>query len=284
MEITFWGVRGCIPSPGPEYNRYGGNTPCVAVTTDGGHLIILDAGTGIIGLGQQLMKREFASGQGKATLLLTHAHWDHIQGFPFCPPVYIPGNRFTIYGASGSSNILEGSLEGQMNPHFSPVQSLRNLGAQIDFCEASTDKPTTIFDAEISACFNPHGHISALAFRIDANGKSVVYAPDTGYSSDGPSAEIKRLYNNVDLLIHDTTYTPEDYRERKSRGYCSIDVAARVAAESRVRTLAMFHYDQDYSDNDVDALRSRCRGFLDSHQHGKSVKLIAAAEGLTLAL
>src|SRR5262249_52852287 len=98
MEITFWGVRGSIPAPGPETNRYGGNTSCVSVRSASGELIILDSGTGIVNLGKKMMGGEFGKGQGKATILLSHAHWDHIQGFPFFAPVLVSGNHFHIYG------------------------------------------------------------------------------------------------------------------------------------------------------------------------------------------
>src|SRR5512147_584851 len=113
MEITFWGVRGSFPAPGPETNRYGGNTSCIEVRTKKGKLILLDAGTGIAPLGRALMKTEEAHGHLDAALLLTHAHWDHIQGFPFFPPIYVAGNKFAIYGPSRSSGRLESVLEGQ---------------------------------------------------------------------------------------------------------------------------------------------------------------------------
>src|SRR5437879_454891 len=132
MDVTFWGVRGSIPAPGPETNRYGGNTSCVAIRTGRGELIILDAGTGIVSLGKQLLAESFGKGQGEATILLSHAHWDHIQGFPFFAPVLVPGNRFQVYGPSRSSGMLDGILEGQMNPHFSPLYTLKNMGASLE--------------------------------------------------------------------------------------------------------------------------------------------------------
>src|SRR5262249_6407000 len=132
MEVVFWGVRGSVPAPGPETNRYGGNTSCVELRTAGGDLVILDAGTGIIPLGRKLMAGEHGRGAGEAAVFLSHAHWDHIQGFPFFGPVFVPGNRVTIYGPGRSSPMLEGILEGQMNPHYSPLHTMRNLGAAID--------------------------------------------------------------------------------------------------------------------------------------------------------
>ena len=129
MKIRFWVVRGSIPAPGPDTNRYGGNTSCVSVTTATGHLIILDMGTGLMHLGNHLLASEFGKGRGAATILLSHAHWDHIQGLGFFAPVFIPGNKFELRGHGRSSSMLEGILEGQMNPNFSPLYTLKNLGA-----------------------------------------------------------------------------------------------------------------------------------------------------------
>jgi len=284
MEITFWGVRGSIPSPGPEFNRYGGNTPCVSVRTKRGSLVILDAGTGITVLGRSLMGSEFGNGAGQATLLLTHAHWDHIQGFPFFAPVFIPGNTFTIYGSSESPTMVEGILEGQMDPHFSPVHSLRNLGARIEVLAAQDGVSFDVGDLHITGRINPHGRYSALAYRLEEGDRSLVYAPDAGYPDGAPAPAVQEMYRGASILIHDCTYTPEDQDARRSRGQSSIADAARIAASCSVTTLVMFHYDQDYTDDQVDALRDRCRAILDAEPGGKDIKLVAAAEGLTLEL
>jgi phosphoribosyl 1,2-cyclic phosphodiesterase len=284
MELTFWGVRGSIPAPGAEFNRYGGNTACLSLRTASGRHVFLDAGTGIVVLGRALMQREFGKGAGQATILLTHAHWDHIQGFPFFAPVYVPGNRLTIYGPSESPAMVEGILEGQMNPHFSPVQSLKNLGAEIEIRAALEGQRLEIDGLTVVGRANPHGRYSALAYRLDEpGGASVVYAPDAGYASGAPAPEVEELYRGARFLIHDTTYTPEDQAARLARGQSSIADAARVAARARVGTLVMFHYDQDYTDLQVDALERRCRALLDDEPGGKEVGLIAAREGLTLS-
>src|SRR5687768_12120087 len=106
MEVTFWGVRGSIPSPGPSTVRYGGNTSCVSVKLDDGSLVILDCGTGARNLGLSLMAGDFGQGRGRATMLLSHAHWDHIQGFPFFVPFYVGGNVFTVYGGANTPDLL----------------------------------------------------------------------------------------------------------------------------------------------------------------------------------
>ena len=282
MEVTFWGVRGSIPSPGREFNRYGGNTSCVSIRTSNGTLVILDAGTGVTVLGRKLMQAEFGHGGGEATILLTHAHWDHIQGFPFFAPVFVPGNRFSIFGPSQSPAMLEGILEGQMDPHFSPVHSLRNLGANIRVEAAQDGARLAIGELEVTARFNPHGAYTALAYRIEEGERALVYAPDAGYPLGGPSLEVQQLYRGATFLIHDCTYTPEDLGERRARGHSSIADAARVASLCRVEALVMFHYDQDYTDDQVDGLRDRCRKLLDQQPGGKGMALVAAQEGLTL--
>jgi phosphoribosyl 1,2-cyclic phosphodiesterase len=283
MEITFWGVRGSFPAPGPETNRYGGNTACVEVRTKKGSLIVLDAGTGIAQLGRALMQRDEAHGHLDAALLLTHAHWDHIQGFAFFPPIFVSGNRFAIYGPSRSSGRLESVLEGQMNPHFSPIHSLKNLGSAIEIHAVHEGQGFEVAGLEVSVCLNPHGTTKAMAYRFEEGGRSFVYAPDAGYSSAGPPQKSLELYQGAHVLVHDCTYTPEDRAQRLERGYSSFADAADAALRAQVKHLVMFHYDQDYTDEDVDEMLARCRALLDEHG-GKKIKLTAAAEGATLAV
>ena len=283
MKVKFWGVRGSIPAPGPETNRYGGNTACVSVRTAADALIIIDMGTGVVNLGHALMPAEFGKGQGRAAVLLSHAHWDHIQGFPFFPPVFVPGNRFSIYGAARSPSLLEGILEGQMNPHFSPIHTLENLGATIEFGALPPGEPVEVCGVTVRARPNPHGTTEALAFRLEEAGRALVYASDVGYPAGGPSPEVLELYRGADLLIHDTTYTPEDRQTRIERGFSSYADAAAAAVAAEVGRLVMFHYDQDYGDERVDALRDACRAELD-RLGGRDIELIAAAEGLELTV
>jgi phosphoribosyl 1,2-cyclic phosphodiesterase len=298
VEVTFWGVRGSIPAPGPETNRYGGNTSCVSVRTAAGKLIIIDMGTGAVNLGRSLLPTEFGAGRGEATVLLSHMHWDHIQGFPFFPPIFVPGNRFNVYGAARSSSMLEGILEGQMNPHFSPIYTLKNLGASIsilavpveeprlrDLSSTTTRKraPFVVDGILIRALPNPHGTTSALAYRLQEDGRSFVYASDAGYPPEGPSKAMLDLYRDADVLVHDCTYSPEDRAQRMSRGFSSYVEAADAAVRARVKHLVMFHYDQDYADDFVDELATRCREALDA-RGGRDCKLTAAREGMTITL
>jgi phosphoribosyl 1,2-cyclic phosphodiesterase len=281
VQVTFWGVRGSIPAPGPETNRYGGNTSCVTVRTKAGALIILDCGTGAVPLGRSLLADTFGKGQGQATMLLSHTHWDHIQGFAFFAPIFVPGNKFAIYGNARSSAMLEGILEGQMNPHFSPIQTLKNLGATIDISAAPTDRAFDAAGVKVRALANPHGAHTALAFRIEDGDRTLVYASDAGYPDGGVPESTIDFYRGADLLIHDATFSPEHRAQRRSRGLSSYADAAEAAARAGVKHLAMFHYDQDYADDAVDEMQQRCRGALD--QAGASAcKLTASAEGTTL--
>jgi phosphoribosyl 1,2-cyclic phosphodiesterase len=283
MRVTFYGVRGSIPAPGPETNRYGGNTSCVAVKTRQDELIIIDMGTGLTTLGAELLSGPFGKGEGEATILLSHSHWDHIQGFPFFPPVFIPGNRFVLHGNAKSASMLEGILEGQMNPHFSPIYTIKNLGAAIEFRAVALGEYFEVGSLRVRARLNPHGGTTALAFRLEEGDRSFVYASDVCYPRSGPSQEIIDLYRGADVLLHDSTYTPEDQEPRRNRGFSSYVDAAAVAVAAEVKHLVMFHYDQDYSDEMVDGLRESCRAELD-RLGGQSIGLTAAAEGTSIEL
>jgi phosphoribosyl 1,2-cyclic phosphodiesterase len=283
VEISFWGVRGSIPAPGPATVRYGGNTSCVSVRPRGGGLIVLDCGTGARNLGMALMEREFGKGRGEASILLSHAHWDHIQGFPFFVPLYQPGNRFHIFGGAKSSAMLEGILEGQMAPQYFPVQTLKNMGASIDIVAIPEDEAIDVASCRVRARTNPHGRTRALAFRIEDGAHVVVYASDAGYGAGGPPPASIELYRGADVLIHDSTYTPEDGRRYAARGFSSVEDAVTAAIGAQVKRLVLFHYDQDYSDAEVDALCARGRRLLDE-RGGRDIQLSGATEGSTLTL
>ncbi len=302
MRVRFWGVRGSIPAPGPETNRYGGNTSCVSIRLAGnpagaaavdeggdeggdeaGELIVLDMGTGVMKLGEQLMSGDFGRGQGVASLLLSHAHWDHIQGFGFFAPIFVPGNQFTLYGHASSPARLEGILEGQMNAHYSPIHTVKNLGASVLFESVTPGQPFQVGAASVRALPNPHGTTTALAFRVEHGGRSLVYASDVGYPPDGPSEDMLDLYRGADVLIHDCTYTPADRAARMARGFSSYADAAAAAVAAQVDHLVMFHYDQDYGDDKVDQLHSDCRDELD-RLGGRHIALTAAREGLELSV
>jgi phosphoribosyl 1,2-cyclic phosphodiesterase len=278
MKIRFWGVRGSIPAPGPETNRYGGNTSCVSVRTSGGGLLIIDMGTGLMHLGNALMTEAFGNGTGRAAILLSHTHWDHIQGLGFFPPVFVTGNSFTVWGPGGSPELLEEILEGQMDPNFSPLQTLKNFSAMFDVRAAELGKPFTAEGVTVTAREHPHGATTALSFRIEDAGRTFVYASDVGYPESGPTDDAIAHYKGAHVLLHDTTYRPEDQATRRNRGFSSYEDAVTAAIRAKVGRLVTFHYDQDYSDDDVDAIVASCRKLLDS-KGGKKIGLVPAREG-----
>jgi phosphoribosyl 1,2-cyclic phosphodiesterase len=283
MEITFYGVRGSIAAPGPGTVRYGGNTSCVLVRLSNGEIIILDCGTGARNLGIALLAGEFGRGQGRASFLLSHAHWDHIQGFPFFGPFYTPGNQFTVYGGAQTPVLLEEVLERQMAAQYFPVQTIKNLNARIELKAAPTGESFPVGRAVVRAHANPHGLTRALAFRIEEGNQVLVYASDAGYGPEGPSPEALALYANADLLIHDASFSPEDRAAYPDRGLCSSEEAIDTALRARARRLALFHYDQDYSDRDIDQLLDIGRRQVQGRP-GSDLQLVAAAEGLVLRL
>ena len=284
MNIRFWGVRGSIPAPGPDTIRYGGNTACVSVTTPDGGLVIIDMGTGLMHLGNALMGGAFGRGEGKAAILLSHTHWDHIQGLGFFAPVFIPGNRFSLFGPGGSPQVLEDILEGQMDPNFSPLQTLKNLSATFDVRAMPCGPSVETQGITITAREHPHGATTALAFRLEHGGRSFVYASDVGQPDEGapPSPEAIAFFRGADVLLHDTTYRPDDQASRRNRGFSTYEDAAAVAAAAGVGRLVTFHYDQDYSDVDVDQLVAATRAHLASL--GAEIEVVPAREGDELSV
>ena len=275
MRLTFWGVRGSIPAPGPETNRYGGNTSCVSITTASGALVIIDMGTGLMHLGNTLMGGAFGKGQGKATILLLHTHWDHIQGLGFFPPVFVGGNQFKVWGPGGSSKVLEDILEGQMDPNFSPLQTLKNFSARFDVAAVVCGTPFSAEDLTITAREHAHGATTALSFRIEEAGRVFVYASDVGYPETGPTREAIEHYRAADVLLHDSTYRPEDQATRRNRGFSSYEEACAAALAAQAKRLVTFHYDQDYTDDDVDQIVAACKAALEPH----GIAVVPAREG-----
>lgn len=281
MKVRFWGVRGSIPAPGPDTIRYGGNTACVSVHADAGGLVIIDMGTGLMHLGNHLLAGAFGKGAGEAAILLSHTHWDHIQGLGFFTPVFVAGNSFTVWGPGGSSSVLEEILEGQMDPNFSPLQTLKNFSARFEVKAAPVDTPFSAGGLAVTARSHAHGSTTALAFRITepATGRSFVYASDVGQpEATGPDPAAVAFYHGADVLLHDATYRPADQLTRRNRGFSSYEDAADAAIAAGVGRLVTFHYDQDYSDDDVDELVAGCRATLDA-RGGADIGLVPAREG-----
>lgn len=274
MKVKFYGVRGSIASPGKDTVKYGGNTSCTNISGKKSELI-LDAGTGIRSLGNDLMKR-LPQNQIEAHLFLSHTHWDHIQGFPFFIPAYIPGNNIHIYGAKKVDNTLEETLAGQMLYQYFPI-SLKQMGAKINFYDINEEQTQTIHEFRVTGVKLNHPFPGVFAYRIDGkDGNSVVYATDTEHY-DCPDKRLLKLAEKADALIYDAQYTPEEYKTKQSWGHSTGQKGVETAKESKVKKLILCHHDPSHTDKDIDDILESCRKIA-----GKDLEVIAAYEGLEL--
>ncbi len=299
MTLTFWGVRGSIPTPGKHTVRYGGNTPSLELRLDGDRLIILDAGTGIRNFGDDLIN----NGESvNAYLLISHPHWDHIQGFPFFKPAFIPGNELTIIGTDRPEKSLSEIIAEQMNRIYFPVQ-LHDLKAKINFIPIKEEGELKIYDATAKMIFVNHPGFT-VGYRLEYKGKTLVYISDnepfdraaaeslTNFevkvkekflaASGDPNQRIFDFCHSADVLIHDTTYTPEEYIDRVGWGHSDYLFTLRVAAEANVKRLFLFHHDQNHSDDKVDDIVKKCKKEIKSR--GYKFECEAAIENTTITI
>lgn len=287
LRVQFWGTRGSIPSPGPKTVRYGGNTPCVEVRTTDGWLIILDAGTGMRELGRSLLSR--ANGAPiKGDIFLTHAHWDHIQGIPFFGPIFQRGNHFTIWGSHTLETSIDRIVRDQMNPVVFPV-TFEELDATIDF-SAITDGKTERrqgFEVQAYPVRHPGG---ALGYRFTetADGSpSMVYISDNELGSGGKyetpvgwRSKLVDFVKGAKVLVHDTTYTADEYDHYRGWGHSTYEDALALAIEGGVEQLVLFHHKPERSDEELDERVEECRAIV--KKRGVRLEIEAAAEGMTL--
>ena len=288
MRIRFWGTRGSIPKPGPATVRYGGNTACVEVRAEG-TLIVLDCGTGAHELGQQIVAANPEPMRGR--LLITHTHWDHIQGFPFFAPLFVRGSEWDVYAPRQMGRTLEEILGGQMHRTYFPVP-LGELAATIRYHEL-TEGVFELDDVRVTTRYLNHP-APALGYRLEANGVAVVYATDhephsRHHPADrGEAARVHRederhieFLSGADLVIHDATYTLEEYPDKLSWGHTPAEWAVDFAVAARARRLALFHHDPSRTDRGVDEVLARCRRRLPA---GGGPEVFAAAEGQYLVV
>jgi CheY-like chemotaxis protein/phosphoribosyl 1,2-cyclic phosphodiesterase len=299
MRIRFWGTRGSLAKPGPTTVRYGGNTSCVEVRTADGTLIILDCGTGAHGLGQVLATAEPQPVRGH--LLITHTHWDHIQGFPFFAPLFVPGNVWDIYAPydpGGRGRRLEETLAGQMEYAYFPV-NLEQLGATIHYHDL-VDGIVDLGDVQVTARYLNHPGLT-LGYRLQAGGAVVIYATDhephalpqlEASSASSAGSQILSVHREdqghieflraADLVIHDAQYTAAEYPQKVGWGHSPMEYAVDVALAAGVKRLALFHHDPTHDDDTLDRLVEACRRRV-AACHG-ALEVFAAAEGLVIEL
>ena len=265
LTIRFWGVRGSIASPGETTQRTGGNTPCVEGSC-GDDLVILDAGTGLRRLGDRMLRE----GRTDATLLLSHLHWDHIQGLPFFVPAYLPGHRLTLAGLRG----LRGALDAQMTPPCFPV-GLDAMRADLAFREVGAE-PLTVGALEVRAAkLNHPGGV--LGYRVTLGDRSVVYATDTEHYAV-PDPHLVALAKDADVLIYDAMYTEAEYPSRVGWGHSTWQAGVAVADAANVERLVLFHHDPARDDDAVDALErlaATARPGTLAAREGEAIRLLA---------
>lgn len=293
MKIRFWGTRGSIPSPGPSTVRYGGNTPCVEVRAEDGTLIIIDCGSGIRELGNALLALRKPV---KGSILLSHTHWDHIQGFPFFKPAFIPGNEFVMYGPEDTNHHIQKVLEGQMEHKYFPV-TLNMMGARIAFHELREGR-FNIGNATISVHYMNHTSLT-LGFRITEGDTVLCYCTDTEPHSlltepaDGDRTALRKFIHRsdsrfvefirgADLLIVDSQYTKEEYVSKKGWGHSSIDYAVLAALLGEVKRLCLFHHDPEHPDDLIDSFVTYSRSLIE--HYGTPLEVSAAQEGMEVHL
>lgn len=274
LSIRFWGVRGSCPSPGPETALVGGNTSCVEVVAGGTH-IALDAGTGLRRLGSALM-----GSPGKPTeltVLLSHVHWDHIQGLPFFAPIYVPGTKLVL-GCGATTTPLRDSLRRQMSAPNFPVD-WNDLPSSIEYRELRDGASLQVGDATVHIARANHPD-AVFAYRIEHAGHSVVYATDTEhYACVDP--RLLSLARDADVLVYDAQYLPEEYDgkagpSRVGWGHSTYEAGAALAHAARVSKLVLFHHDPSRADDAVAAIEERARSTFDD--------VVAAREGDTIDL
>ncbi|MFN2455526.1 MAG: response regulator [Pyrinomonadaceae bacterium] len=294
MHLRFWGTRGSIATPGPTTIHYGGNTSCVELTTGAGAKLIFDCGTGSRPLGAELVAT--ATGAITASLLLGHTHWDHIQGFPFFAPAFVPGSKIDVYAPEGGQHSLQDILAGQMEFAYFPVE-LKQLPATINYHDLA-EGTHTIGGAKIITQYLNHPAVT-LGYRIECDGAVVVYITDhepfaaTLWRSGAEPGQIDSILHegdrrhakfmaDADLVIHDAQYTPEEYGAKKNWGHSPFDYVVEMAAAAGVRRLALTHHDPGHNDAFLKELEENARAI--ARRCGSDLDVFCAYEGYTAVI
>lgn len=274
MKVKFYGTRGSISVSDQAFVGFGGNTSCIAVKSDNDRIAVFDAGTGIRQLGNDLIDEGFEQWDN-LFIVLSHTHWDHIQGFPFFKPAYDPRRRITlaIPGRCGDARTLKDIFADQMQNEFFPVP-LEKMGAHIRFWEPNIKEYRSPFGVTISAIQHPHPGC-AYTYRVSGDGKVLVYCTDVEHG-EGIDQGVVDISRNADLLIHDAQYTPEELPEKRGWGHSSWTQAVEVAERAGVKRLALFHHDPEHDDEFILEIEKKCRQ--------RFPNSFAAREGMEVAL
>ncbi len=279
MKLRFWGVRGSIPSPGPTTQKYGGNTACIEIRVgEEERLLIVDAGSGIRSLGNFMMASDLPKGPLRADIFLSHTHWDHIMGYPFFTPIYIPGSRLRVHGpVSFEDDPLEEVVGGQMKYRYFPI-NLGELASEVEYIRLKEDPGIDLGDGLRLITKVLNHPITALGYRFEYQGRSICTCYDTepfrnlfitdpsdpaydeAMAVEGEvvaveqNLAIEQFYAGADLLVCDAQYTEAEYVNRRNWGHTTIEYAIAAANRAGVKRLALFHHDPDRSDARLDEL------------------------------
>jgi len=288
VKIKFWGTRGSTPVPGENTLRYGGNTPCIEVRNND-IIVIIDAGTGIRELGNSLIK-EFKNKKIETHVLISHTHWDHIQGIPFFKPAFINGNKITFYGVRGIDIDFENIIKGQMDTTYFPVD-FSVFQSDIEFVEL-VDK-IKIAPFNISFLFLNHPGVT-VGFRLDTEKSSIAYVSDNEpyrgtmkekWDSSVPWIQFfeKKFIDfvkDVDLCISEGQYTKEEYKSKIGWGHSTMEFTLDIAYKANVKRLVFTHYDPDHNDDFIDFRLERIKELVLKNNFGFEVT--GAKEGMEI--
>jgi len=257
MTITFWGVRGSIPTPEPDKIRTGGHTTCVEVTLNDGTIIIFDAGTGIIPLGKKLVKQFSVDSLKPIYMFLSHTHWDHLYGFPFFALNFIKGAEIDVFGPIKNHKSLEEVILLEMDFDYCPIR-FTQLPSIINFIEIGEGRfefiPGVIL--EISKHLHPGG---AYSYRLEADGKVFVYNTDVEHYPSQLDDRVVHISRDADFMVHDAQYTSEEIERYIGWGHSTWEQAIKVAELANVKQLGFTHHDTERSDDQIDVLEKEAQ-------------------------
>lgn len=272
LNVTFWGVRGSTPCPCSANDRYGGNTSCVTIEAPGLDPIVLDLGTGLREYGDHVPDESY-----RCLGLVTHLHWDHVQGFPFFAPLHRADNSMVLCGRHESGSLHQ-AFDEFMRPPYFPVRATE-LMAEVQFRDLANDE-LDWGRARVVARDVPHT-APTNGYRIEVDGVVVAYLPDhqEPLNGEGVAESVLELCRDADLVIHDAQFEPHELAVKSDWGHCTPAFALEVAATAGAKRLALFHHDPSHGDATLDRIVEEVR----AKAEGTSVtEVISAAEGLSI--
>jgi phosphoribosyl 1,2-cyclic phosphodiesterase len=277
--IKCWGARGSIPVSGREYVKYGGATTCIEIRTKNNEIIIIDAGTGIRKLGNKLLKEN----RQDYSIIFTHAHWDHLLGFPFFQPIYIDGAKIRMYGYPFAQKSVRELIKISMTPPYFPVK-YEDIKAEISYHEAYKESfkvgSLTVIPISLS---HPNG---GLGYKFIEDSKCFVFLTDNELTFKHPGGLDYKDYvdfsSSAGLLMHDSEYTEEDYKIKKGWGHTVYKDALKLALEAGVKKFGLFHHNQDRTDEALDKIVQDCKRIIKDNK--KSLECFAVYEGMEIKL